>query len=327
MEYSALKEQYRNFEPYFEMHRESINHLFEQLLSQGDTQELNEYLQRTGDQDVHNEIRQKLVYHSTLCFFRSFDLMLAYISLNDKRFHTWSEVTAYYSKFYIIKAICFLLQRGYVTINFDKREKLVDNKNDSNFYFLYNSSGFKTYNSSTSLYKQLRAEPNTNRNYGSHQIWWKLLETVKDINGIDNKFERVVFLLDHNWTNPKQRNQINYSLEYLEGFKELDWFDANLEGHHSWRYKDQRDFTSKEKFFEYVNPEDIDLEDYYTDLRVYLWESLMCYLEIYKDLIGQNSIFRIENIHYLLEIHEINETIPRLSCSMKNMINEIFEQD
>ncbi|GAQ17857.1 hydrolase [Oceanobacillus picturae] len=87
------------------------------------------------NKNVHDEIRQKLVYHSTLCFFRSFDLMLAYISLNDKRFHTWSEVTAYYSKFYIIKAISFLLQRGFVTIDFDKRGKLVDAKYDSNFYF------------------------------------------------------------------------------------------------------------------------------------------------------------------------------------------------
>ncbi|GAQ17858.1 haloalkane dehalogenase [Oceanobacillus picturae] len=156
---------------------------------------------------------------------------------------------------------------------------------------------------------------------------WKLLETIKGIGGIENKFDRVGVLLDHNWTNPKQRNQINYSLKYLEGFRELDWFDANLKGHHSWRYKDQRDFTSMDNFFKHNNPEDIDLGDYYTDFRVYLWESLMCYLEIYKDLIGLNSIFRIENIHYLLEIHEINETMPKLSCSMKNMINKILEQD
>ncbi|MCG7406594.1 hypothetical protein MH117_04125 [Paenibacillus sp. ACRRX] len=107
VDYSELKEQYKNFTPYFEMHRESINQLFEEFLQQSNSQGINDYLQGTNDQDILNEIRQKLVYHSTLCFFRSFDLMLAYISLDDRNFHTWSEVTAYYSKFYIIKAINF----------------------------------------------------------------------------------------------------------------------------------------------------------------------------------------------------------------------------
>ncbi|MCG7406595.1 hypothetical protein MH117_04130 [Paenibacillus sp. ACRRX] len=200
----------------------------------------------------------------------------------------------------------------------------MDNKKDTNFYFFYNKSGFNIYNSNSEQYKELRFNPDTKYKYGSHQIWWRLLETVKDIEGID-KFDRVGFLLDHNWTNPQLRNQINYSLEYLEGFRELDWFDANLKGHHSWRNKDQRDFTSMDNFFKRTNPEDADLGDYYTDLRVYLWESLMCYLEIYKDLIGANSIFKIENLFYLMDVHEINKSMPEVFSSIKNMINELFE--
>ncbi|CAM4015261.1 hypothetical protein [Saccharibacillus endophyticus] len=321
--YSKLKDEYKDFSPYFETHRQSLNLLFETLLNQQDSNAINSYLSQAPNQNIMNEIKQKLVYSSTLCFFRAFDLFLAYITLEDKKFKTWSEVTGYYSKFYIIKAINSLLLRGYEVIDYDKRGQLVDSRRDGSFYFAFDNNGFNLYNSTKIEYQQLQKDPQTNQRYGSHQLWWRLLETITDIKGIE-KFSRLNYLLDQNWTNPKLRNQINYSLEYLEGFQELDWFDANLKGHHSWNSKDNRDFTSMKNFFKNTDPEDIDMGDYYTDLRVYLWESIMSYLEIYKDVLGTNRIFRIENINYLMQAHETDKAVPEASKNMKKMINELF---
>lgn len=86
-------------------------------------------------------------------------------------------------------------------------------------------------------------------------------------------------------------------------------------------------FTSMSNFFANTSPEDWEMGDYYTDVRVILWESILCYLELYKDLIGKNQIFRIDNLFELLDIHGVNATNPNVSSSIKEIISDIFEEN
>lgn len=43
---------------------------------------------------------------STVAFYRMFQLFLASLLIDKNNFRTWSEVTAYYSRFYFIHALC-----------------------------------------------------------------------------------------------------------------------------------------------------------------------------------------------------------------------------
>ncbi|MDK8193313.1 hypothetical protein QP794_24805 [Paenibacillus sp. UMB7766-LJ446] len=320
VEYSKIKDSYKGYKPYFETHRESVESLFRHYLIQGKGSDFEAFLnEKHDDMEVIDEFKQKFIYSSTLCLFRSFDLLLSLITLDAKNFHTWSDVTAYYSKFYLIKAVNFLLQRGYIELK--KDGKPLKDKNDSKFYFFLLEDGYKVFSQGTPEFNHLKSKGS-----GSHQTWWTVMESLRDINGIES-FERVGFLLDKHWINPKTRNEINYSLEYLEGFRELEWFDSNLTNHHRFRRGDSRDFTSMNSYFANTSPEDCDIGDYYTDVKVILWESILCYLELYKDLIGTNQIFRIDNLFELLDIHGIKTLNSDVSSSVIQIISKLFEEE
>jgi|GEM_PF-3577250 len=320
VEYNNIKESYKDYKPYFEMHRESIEGLFRHYLNQGKGSEVEAFLnEEHDDPEIIGEFKQKFIYNSTLCLFRSFDLLLSHITLDAKNFHTWSNVTAYYSKFYLIKAVNFLLQRGYIELK--RGDKPLKGRNDCKFYFFLLDGGYRIFSEGTREFNYLKSKGN-----GSHQKWWTLMETIKDIKGIES-FERVGFLLDKYWINPQIRNEINYSLEYLEGFRELEWFDSNLKDHHRILRGSNNNFTSMSNFFANTPPEDCDLGDYYTDIKVILWESILCYLELYKDLIGENQIFRIDNLFELLDIHGVKSLNPNVYSSIKQIISDIFENN
>jgi len=315
--YEDLKKDYSGFKPYFEVNRQSVESLFFHYLKQGSSEELNEFLRQSNDDKVFEEFRQKFVYNSTLCFYRAFDLFLALLTLESNKFETWSEVTAYYSRFYIIKAICFLFQRGHIVLKSSVEEPL-KNKHDHKLLLFFNDN-IQVYNKKTTEYKDL-----FQNSTGSHQVWWTLLDTLKEVNDLGN--QRLSFLLDQSLSNPVIRNQVNYSLEYLEGFNELEWFDSNIKE----RFRrigyttSNRDFTSKSRYFQDTHPEDIDEGDYYTDLRVFIWESILCYLEITRGLLGKNFLFKAENIEALLEVHHIKDLNPTLESNMRVEINTIL---
>ncbi|PGS49897.1 hypothetical protein [Bacillus sp. AFS041924] len=318
-DYEILKQDYECFKPYFELHRQSIEKLFYHYLNQGNSKDLNEFFEKNLDKEITNEFKQKFIYNSTVCFYRSFDLFLALVTLESRKFNTWSEVTAYYSKFYIIKAICFLFQRGHMVLN-SLGSRPLNDKNDKKFFFYFDTK-LQLFNHKTPEYKEL-----FKNGKGSHQVWWSLLNSLKGIVGIKN--ERFNFVLDQYLTNPSIRNEVNYSLEYLEGFHELEWFDSNIQDRFNrMNYTDSnklRDFTSKERFYQNTHPEQIDEGDYYTDIRVFIWESLLCYLEIFKDLLGDNFLLKRENIEYLLEAHQFKEISTSLEDSMKTELKRIL---
>ncbi|MGE7907525.1 hypothetical protein ACQKNS_24455 [Peribacillus sp. NPDC094092] len=319
-DYAILKQDYECFKPYFEMHRQSIEKLFYHYLNQGNSKDLNVFLERNTDKEITNEFKQKFIYNSTVCFYRSFDLFLALITLESRKFNTWSEVTAYYSKFYIIKAICFLFQRGYIVMKSYDKEPLKD-KNDKKFFFYFDTK-LQLFNQKNTEYNEL-----FKNGIGSHQVWWALLNSLKGVDGIKN--ERFNFVLDQYLTNPSIRNEVNYSLEYLEGFHELEWFDSNIQERFNrinYPTSNIRDFTSKERYYQNTHPEEIDEGDYYTDIRVYIWESLLCYLEVFRDLLGDNFLLRKENIEYLLEVHRIKEINSSLEINIKSDLERIFAQ-
>ncbi|KAA0761716.1 hypothetical protein [Bacillus sp. TE8-1] len=318
IEYEDLKKDYNGFQPYFEVNRGSVEKLFLHYLTQGNSNDFNTFLKQNTDMAVSNEFKQKFIYNSTLCFYRAFDLFLALLTLKSRKFSTWSEVTAYYSKFYIIKAICFTFQRGYMVLNTSKNEPL-KNKNDKKFFFTFDS-GIQVYNQKTIEYKLL-----FENNLGSHQVWWTLLETLKGVKGLRN--QRFQFLLDQSLSNPAIRNEVNYSLEYLEGFNELEWFDTNIKerfNRNSTLFY-HKDFTSKDRYFYNIHPEDIDEGEYYTDLRVFIWESLLCYLEITKDLLGENFLLKMDNIVALLDEHHIKDIDSSLENNMKMALQQILK--
>ncbi|MFP7486287.1 hypothetical protein SFC65_19175 [Priestia filamentosa] len=317
--YQDLKEDYTGFKPAFENHRQSVENLFFHYLKQFSSEHLNKLMEKQ-DSEFYEVFRQRFVYNSAACFYRSFDLFLGLITLKSNKFITWSEVTAYYSRFYIIKAICFLLQRGQIVLNTSREDPLKHNRDWKTFFLFNDNKNIRVYHQFSKGYQSL-----LKGGKGSHQIWWSILETLKEIEGLEN--ERLSFLLDQSVTNPKIRNEVNYSLEYLEGFNELEWFDSNMK--ERFRRMDDgisdRDFTSKERYFHNIHPEDIDQGDYYTDLRVFIWESILCYLEIAKDLLGKTFLLKVEKISDLLNVHNIQDINPHLANNMKKEIVKILD--
>ena len=65
------------------------------------------------------DLLQRHFYWGAACFYRSFYLMLAYFTLERRPMPSWAHVTAYYSRFYGIKALLNLFFANIVTLGSD----------------------------------------------------------------------------------------------------------------------------------------------------------------------------------------------------------------
>jgi hypothetical protein len=113
--YSNLQNLYRGFEPVYEHQRESFAEWWMHYLGQVNLAQFEGEINSASESgaSLRNQLIQRHFYRSATSFYRSFDLFLSYLSLQYRKFGTWSEVTGYYSRFYFIQAFLNLLQCGW----------------------------------------------------------------------------------------------------------------------------------------------------------------------------------------------------------------------
>ena len=226
------------------------------------------------------ELIQRHFYWSATCFYRSFYLFLAYLVLDCKGLRSWAHVTAYYSRFYNIKALLNLFLSGITRI--DGKETLI----------------YLTMDGVKSVAKKKVKIFSSN---GSHQIWWDLfdqMQYVVDFPGTDGLAD---FVLSDAYFNPTTRNKINYAEKYMDGFPELEWFDTSLEqmlSHLNMTINQRmdRDITDIDAYFANTRDEDVDASDFYCDEAQIIWHSILVYLEIFRSLECSQSLITREKI-------------------------------
>ncbi|MCI0491112.1 MAG: hypothetical protein L0229_31370 [Blastocatellia bacterium] len=297
-----LREIYSMVSFQFEFHRFSFKDLFSELLAKGTLSNLAPSLTdpKASPPQPVPDLLQRHFYWSTACFYRAFYLMLAYFDLERKPFSSWAHVTAYYSRFYIIKAILNLF--------------LINIINDKSLIYM-GMNGVRVVEPIERLKKQWGVR-------GSHQIWWALFEQmgyVSDLAQIDG----ADFILSDSYFNSGSRNSINYSEQYMEGFKELEWFDISEDQMLShlamWRPRQDRDITDIDAFFEGFNPEDCDEGDFYGDEAQIIWLSIRVYLELLKAIGVQQPFVTKEKLFALLQRFTQDE-YPTLCAGIRKSI-------
>lgn len=60
-DYANLKQEYGCYNPYFEVQRQSIENIFYHYLIQGNSKDLNEFLEKNTDKEISNEFKQKWI--------------------------------------------------------------------------------------------------------------------------------------------------------------------------------------------------------------------------------------------------------------------------
>jgi len=254
---------------------------------------------------------QRHFYWSAACFYRAFYLMLAYLTLEERPFHSWAHVTAYYSRFYIIQAILNLFLINNVRL--DKRQ-LHDAK-DSEFLIYTGMNGVNAVRTEP-LKKQWKAR-------GSHQLLWALFEQMGYVSDFPQN-DGAGFILSDAYFNSGSRNAVNYSERYLEGFIELEWFDTSAEQMLShleacWSPRADRDITDVNAFFEGFDPEWCDEGDFYGDEGQIVWVSIRVYLELLKASGVQQQFVTKAKLFALLERFAQDE-YPRLCAGIRTSI-------
>ena len=301
--YKDLCALYSGFEPRFEHHRNSFRDFMARYLKQVSLRDLEKEL-ATNDataQTIKVDLRQRHFYKSATCFYRCFDLFLAYITLQNKLFGTWSEVTGYYSRFYFVQALVNLLQGNW----FANEERMpvagLINKKEANFY-VYNTGQAIAFLNERELYDALQLGPRR----GSHQIWWSIYKSLGLLDDYP-QFETLEFVLGDGYFNPARRNEVNYSHEYIRAFPELEWFDSATESMMAQFScqcrREDRDITNMDRFFADFDPEDCDVGDFYGDEAQMLWCSIDCYLRFLSALRLKQDFITPEKIEALATAH------------------------
>jgi hypothetical protein len=162
---------------------------------------------------------------------------------------------------------------------------------------------------------------------GSHSIWWSIfgsLGTLDDFPRIDS----LSFVLGDGHFNVDQRNEVNYSHEYIRGFPELDWFDAdtcNMRAHfYCQMNRPDRDITNIDRFFEDDDPEDVDAADFYGDEAQMLWCSIDCYLRVFRLLNIRQGFITTEKLAMLTSEH-MGSDLPRLAKGILLGVREALD--
>lgn len=238
------------------------------------------------------DLIQRHFYWSAACFYRSFYLMLAYFSLERKPMSSWAHVTAYYSRFYIIKALLNLFFTNIVKLD----SKAKGDKKRPMILIYLTMDGVKT------MYAK-KAE-SLLKTRGSHQIWWALFDQMKHIPDFPDT-DGSQFALSNMYFNHANRNAINYSERYLEGFPELEWFDSSevqMFNHMDIRRpRADHDITNIDSFFSDIDPEDADEGDFYGDDAQIVWHGVRVYLELLSLLKCRQTFVTREKLFGLLD--------------------------
>jgi hypothetical protein len=272
--------------------------------------------------EIKTHLMQWHFYKSATCFYRSLDLFLAYLALQKRMFRTWAEVTGYYSRFYFVQGLLNLLQANW----FSDEEKvpadgLVDSQNMT--LFIYNT-GTEILCVPGKKLPQLLAPSSR----GSHRIWWRLYGNLGKLPDYP-QFESLEFVLSNGYFNPQQRNQVNYSHEYVRGFPELEWFDSATESmlaqFHCQSGRADRDITDINRFFGETDPEDCDEGDFYGDDAQMLWCSIDCYLRFLSALKINQDFITAEKIDALAVAHFGNE-FPNIRNGIGIAVREALQQ-
>jgi hypothetical protein len=285
----SLKKAYAGFVPIWEYNRESFEAAVHDFVKKGMAlPDLERGLNEDGGIDWY---RQRMFYRSCTAFYRSFQLLLAYLVLDRKCFRTWASVTGYYSRFFFIQAFLNL-----ILATWDSLHKC---------FFFFDGAKVRCVE-----HKNL---PPTIKREGSHEVWWQFMEAIKI--PPDYPLENGEFVLSRLLFNPTARNNANYGFEYLAGgFPELDWFDSGAKqmmSHFMPYGRADRDITNIDRFFEGRDPENCDPADFYADEGQILWCSLKTYLDMLKALSIDQKFILTENLAALAEVHLRND-YPRL---------------
>lgn len=309
--FPQIQELYRDFEPLFEYRRQSFSEWWVHYLGQVDLDafaaEINS--NSVDARELRRQLKQRHFYRSATCFYRSFDLFLSYLSLQSRKFGTWAEVSGYYSRFYFTQALLNLFQASWFgSEDSIPRDNLVDRRDRR--FFVYNSGAEFTFLREAELITALGGT-----RQGSHAIWWSIysqLGRMQDPPQIDS----LNFVLGDAYFNPQQRNEVNYSHEYIRGFPELEWFDSGLESMRAhFRFqprRSDRDITDIDRYFEGFDPESVDVGDFYSDEGQVLWCSIDCYLRILSALVIRQDFIAVDKLEFLTRTH-IGDELPRMA--------------
>jgi hypothetical protein len=126
--------------------------------------------------------------------------------------------------------------------------------------------------------------------------------------------------------NPKNRNKINYSFRYLEGFIELEWFDNTPEqmmAHFMPMPRSDRDFTDMDTYFEGDNPEYVDVADFYTDGVQILWTSISAYLQLLHALGIRQEFITTDKLKLLMSVH-LGDRFPCIARGVSKAIDTVL---
>lgn len=319
--FTDLRAAYAGFKAEFEMRRTSFPKLIAQYLRQVSLTDFQKELAKNDPVagEIKNQLMQRHFYKSATCFYRSLDLFLGYLALQKRMFGTWADVTGYYSRFYFVQGFLNILQANW----FAYEERLpvpgLINPKDKSF-FLYNTGKKIAFLSEQDLYRAL----NAGSKRGSHQIWWSIYANLGSLDDYP-QFESLDFVLSDGYFNPRQRNEVNYSHEYVQAFPELEWFDAATQSmlaqFHCQSCRADRDITDIDRFFEGMDPEDCDPGDFYGDEAQMLWCSIDCYLRLLAALEIRQDFITPEKIDALAAAH-FGEEFPKLRIGIGIAVRE-----
>lgn len=313
--FADLTSRYQSFNPHFEHHRSSFEQFFAPLLKNNNLSEVEKIL--NSDDALSQELLQRHFYMSSTSFYRSFQLFLAYLTLDKNRYNTWAEVTGYYSRFYFIQAFINLLQS---TLIYMPNKLDVKNNKERNFIIYNTGNRIRLLNlNKTGGFEKIR---------GSHQRWWHLFHELESLT--DYPVEEIDFILSDYYFNPDKRNEVNYSHDYLKGFIELEWFDIaldNMMAHYNVcsQERQDRDITNIDRFFEGCDPEYCDPADFYADDAQILWYSIKIYLLLIKTLNINQDFITFEKLESISRIH-LHSTLPTIFEGIINSCREILEE-
>jgi hypothetical protein len=245
--------------------------------------------------------RQGMFYRSTAAFYRSLQLLCAFITLERQYYKTWAEVSAYYSRFFFIQAFLNL-----IGITWFK-----------NALVMWDGSQVRRI-PAKKLHDPLKG-------HGSHEIWWQLMESLRRP---EYPLEHIDFVLSRAYFDPARRNRVNYQFEYIwGGFNELSWFDSGphqLMSHFMPIGRADRDITNIDRFFEGYDPEDVDVGDFMGDDAQILWCSLGLYLSFVRALKIEQTYVRTDTIAALVEVH-LKRDAPRIMEGIIRSTDEILQ--
>jgi hypothetical protein len=304
--FEDLKAFYAGFTPKWEMSRDSFE------------VKLTEFLTATTLEGVLTEFntvqglqwfKQRMFYRSATAFHRALQLFLGFLTLDRHSYRTWSQVTAYYSRFYFLQAFLNLSGCTYLNVPIEPKG---------------NASAVIYFDGKTVRHIEVSKLPKSFRP-GSHELWWSVMEAMKTP---DYPIEHLSFILSRLVFSPEQRNRINYSFEYLSGgFNELDWFDSGADqmlNHFMPRPRQDEDITDIDRFFGGTNPEDADDGDFYSDEAQIIWCSLLGYLQFVKSLDFPQNFVKTETVLALCDLH-IGAEYPNITQGIAQSVHDVLQ--